>query len=142
MNPFLIQPALANALAVGRGVVGTLGAVMGAGGAKAAASATSPADFQGAMSLLNAQGGVGVNVRSLAGLSPNALQNQIASLPPQQQIALAQQLVGTSVGVSDPSGRIVEGTAQKLQIENGVPVFQVNGNSYSLANLVSVKPTA
>ena len=133
MNPLLITPAAGAAANVAHSAVAGLGSAIGIGNSPAASTGS---DFQ--QQLAAATSMTSASPASLAGLPPAQLRQKLASLSPQQQVSLAQQLVGSTVSVSDFSGHVATGVADKLQIQNGMPVFQVSGHSYSLASLVSV----
>ncbi len=133
MNPLLITPAAGAAANAVHSAFAGLGGAVGIGTSPAASTGT---DFQ--QQLAAARSMSAATPSSLAGLPPAQLRQKLASLSPEQQVSLAQQLVGSTVSVSDFSGRVATGVADKLQIQNGTPVFQVAGHSYSLASLVSV----
>lgn len=133
MNPFLIAPAAGAAGGVARSALSSvsgLGTAFGLG--KPAATG---ADFSQQLSTAR---GNATAPGDLAGMPAAQLRQKLASMSPDQQVALAQQLVGSTVSVSDLSGRVTTGVADKLQIQNGVPTFQVGGHSYSLASVVGV----
>jgi hypothetical protein len=131
MNPLLITPAAAAVANVAHSGFSTATGTL--------AGAANAADFQRYASILQGNGGVDAN--QLIGMKQGDLQQKISSLSASQQITLAQQLMGGTVSVVNGSGQVIKGTAEKLQIEGGVPVFQVAGQSYTLSQITSVVKT-
>jgi hypothetical protein len=136
MNPLLITPAAGAASSVAHSALSSVAGLGSAVGIGSAPAAPSGSDFQQQLAALQSQNSAGP--ASLAGLNPAQLRQKLAAMSPEQQVALAQQLVGSTVSVADYSGHVHTGVADKLQIQNGNPIFQVGGHSYSLASLVGV----
>ncbi len=137
MNPLLATPAAAAAASAARSAFSSfsgLGAAAGLGASPASSSGGS--SFQQQLAVARAM--TPATPAGLAGLPPAQLREKLAALSPDQQVSLAQQLVGSTVSVTDFSGHVHTGVADKLQLQNGTPTFQVGGHSYTLASLVGV----
>lgn len=70
------------------------------------------------------------------------MQADIASLRSQQQILQANSLLGRTVEIQDESKARITGPVTAVQMVEGTPKLVVNGKTYGLGDLVSIKPTA
>ncbi len=69
------------------------------------------------------------------------MQADIADLRSQQQILQANSLLGRTVEIQDESKARITGPVTAVQMVEGTPKLVVNGKSYGLGDLVSIKPT-
>ena len=139
MNPAMIAPVTSAASTVAHGVLGLnpSNLLSSLAPAPTTTAAGSTANFASTLGRATS-----VTPSGLVGMSSTDLRKTIASLNPDQQTALAQQLVGADVSVQGSTGQIVSGAVSKLRIENGFPVFSVAGQDYSLGQLAAVNKPA
>ncbi|HEY8964859.1 MAG TPA: hypothetical protein VIM58_00340 [Candidatus Methylacidiphilales bacterium] len=136
MNPALIAPVSAGAAKAAHGLL-NLNPVSTLAPAPTPSAAGSSANFASALGRATT-----VSPSGLSGMNAADLRRTISSLNPDQQTALAQQLVGADVRVQGAGGQIASGTVSKLRLENGFPVFSVAGQDYSLGQLVAINKPA
>ena len=136
MTSALLAPASAVAAKAAHGVLGLNPASLLAP-APTTTAAGQTANFASALGRATT-----VTPSGLRGMHPADVRKTISSLNADQQTALAQQLVGSDVSVQGAGGQIASGSVSKLRIENGLPVFSVAGQDYSLGQLVAVNKPA
>jgi flagellar basal-body rod modification protein FlgD len=68
------------------------------------------------------------------------IESGVTSLQSQQQFTQANSLLGANVSLLTSSGAIAQGAVSSIQMQAGTPQIVVNGQAYSLSQVVSVSP--
>ncbi len=68
-----------------------------------------------------------------------SMQSTIASMQATQQVVQANSLLGKSVQLLDSDGTFIVGKVDSVFFDGGTPQILVNGNGYSLGQVISVQ---
>jgi flagellar basal-body rod modification protein FlgD len=68
------------------------------------------------------------------------MQADIAALRAEQQLLQANSLIGRLVDVQSADGTLVSGIVDGVQVVNGTPTLVVNGQTFTLSQVVIVAP--
>lgn len=71
-----------------------------------------------------------------------SMQSDIANLRSQQEVLQANSLLGRTVDIQDESKGLISGPVTAVQMEEGTPKLVVNGGTYALGDLLSIRPPA
>jgi flagellar basal-body rod modification protein FlgD len=67
-------------------------------------------------------------------------ESDISGMRSDQQVQQANSLIGRSVDVQSGSGLPVSGVVSGVQVQNGVPQIVVNGQPYTLSDVLDIAP--
>ena len=67
------------------------------------------------------------------------MQSDMASLRKEQQLLQANAVLGRTVELKDDMDQLITGTVSAIQLDAGTPKIVVNGQSYDLSTLLSVR---
>jgi flagellar basal-body rod modification protein FlgD len=68
------------------------------------------------------------------------MQSDMAAMRKEQQLLQANAVLGRAVELKDDNDLLITGTVSAIQVDAGTPKIVVNGQSYDLSTLLSVKP--
>jgi hypothetical protein len=68
------------------------------------------------------------------------MQADIAALRAEQRLLQANSLIGRLVDVQSADGTLVSGLVDGVQVVNGIPTLIVNGQAFTLNQVVIVAP--
>jgi flagellar basal-body rod modification protein FlgD len=71
-----------------------------------------------------------------------SMQSSMSQIQSSQQLTQANGLLGKTVSVQDNQGLTVQGTVSSVQIQAGTPQLIINGQQYSLGQVLSVAPAS
>ena len=68
------------------------------------------------------------------------MEADISALRTEQQLLQANSLIGRLVNMQSADGTLVSGTVDSVQVANGTPSLVVDGQTFTLSQVVSVAP--
>ncbi|MBI4324916.1 MAG: flagellar hook assembly protein FlgD [Chloroflexi bacterium] len=70
-----------------------------------------------------------------------SMQSDLARLRADQELLKANALIGRTVDIQSDDGAAARGVVSAVEVQTGVPAVIVNGQAYSLNQLLSISPT-